>query len=461
MSNDVDTRVATALTALYRTLGGMAANIPEPVLAGPLKHFADALEWSAHSLESDERVKANEKLIDGLLAEANSLLDEAGRPIPADGPDEVARSVEALVFASEAGVPGARALLDQLLTTITYVETGVAQGPEAVPAGPSAPARLTPDQVAAYLRRHYGDEDVVVESVTTIGGGYSKHTVLVDATWKGERQEIVLRQVPPGQPDDTLAPEYAVLRHVWSPELPIAEPLWIEAPSELGGPFFASRKADGSTFGTVEGAQTAVPASFCEDLAGFLARLHAIDPTGLTTAPVPPMRTAEEIRVAIDQMAAKAVAATGTTSPRLAAVLAWLHANIPDRVSASIVHGDVGLHNALSDGERLTAVLDWERAHLGDPVEDLAYLRPSVEPVYPWEDFIDCYIAHGGARPDPAAERFYTVWQDTWRHIECVRLSEDFFASGSIPMLIAGMVLGPRFLASAQRSAFGSEGGQP
>ena len=86
--------------------------------------------------------------------------------------------------------------------------------------------------------------------------------------------------------------------------------------------FFASRKASGSTFGTVEGAHTPVPASFCEDLAAFLARLHSVDATGLTTAPVPPMRTAEEIGAAIDQMAAKALTATGTTSPRLAAVLA-------------------------------------------------------------------------------------------------------------------------------------------
>ena len=87
MSNDVDSRVATALSALHQALGGMAASIPEPALAGPLRHFADALEWSARSLEWDERRKANEKLVDELLAEAAALLDQAGRPVPVDGPD--------------------------------------------------------------------------------------------------------------------------------------------------------------------------------------------------------------------------------------------------------------------------------------------------------------------------------------------------------------------------------------
>lgn len=448
MSIETD-RAAAVLRTLNQALGGMAAGIPEPKLAGPLGYFADAAAWAFNRLQSDERVRANEKVIDGLVREARTLLEQ-------DGAD-VGATVEALVVASTAEVPGARPMLDELLATLAYVETGQPAAPVEVPSASVAPGPLTAAQVEAYLGQRFGHDDVAVESVATIGGGYSKHTILITAKVSGELQEIVLRQVPPGQPDATLAPEYAVLRHVWSPDLPIAEPLWLEQSAVLGGPFFASRKAEGATYGTVEGAQTSVPESFCEDLSAFLARLHSTDATELPSAPVPPMRTAEEIRAAIDEMADKAVLATGTISPRLAAVLAWLRANIPDRTTASIVHGDVGLHNALADGGQLTAVLDWERAHLGDPVEDLAYLRPSIEPIFPWEAFIDRYVAHGGTRPDPATEHFYTVWQDTWRHIECVRLGEDFLTSGSVPTLIAGFVLGPRFLASALETAFGRQ----
>jgi aminoglycoside phosphotransferase (APT) family kinase protein len=449
-------RAAAVLRTLNQALGGMAAGIPEPKLSGPLGYFADAAAWAGHCLESDERMQANEKVIGELVAEARTLLGQTGAGAPTGPPDEVGATLEALVLASPAD-PRAKDVLERLLATLAYVETGRPAGPEEHASKPGTTGALTEAQVAAYLGQRFADDDVAVESVTTIGGGYSKHTILVDAKIGAEREEIVLRQVPPGQPDATLAPEYAVLRHVWSPELPIAEPLWLEESDVLGGAFFASRKAIGTTYGTVEGAQTSVPESFCHDLSGFLARLHSTDATGLPSAPVPPMRTAEEIRAAIDEMAGKAVLATGTLSPRLTAVLAWLKANIPDRTTASIVHGDVGLHNALADGGRLTAVLDWERAHLGDPVEDLAYLRPSIEPVFPWEEFIDRYVAQGGTRPDPATERFYTVWQDTWRHIECVRLGEDFLASGSVPSLIAGFVLGPRFLASALKTAFGSQ----
>ena len=448
-------RSAAVLRTLNSALAGMAAAIPEPRLAGPLGYFADAAGWAVQSLQSDARTAASEKVIEELVGEGRRVLDKTGYATPVDASGEPGGILEALVLASTTDVPEARELLDRLLTVLAYVETGQLATGEEVPGEPAASTGLTGAQVEAYLQQRFGPADVAVESVTTIGGGYSKHTILVTAKVGTELQEIVLRQVPPGQPDATLAPEYAVLRHVWSPDLPIAEPLWLEPSDVLGGPFFASRRAIGNTYGTVEGAQTSVPESFCEDLSAFLARLHSTDATEVPDAPVPPMRTAAEIRAAVDQMADKATAASGRLSPRLAAVLAWLRANIPDRTTASVVHGDVGLHNALADGGRLTAVLDWERAHLGDPVEDLAYLRPSIEPIFPWDDFLDRYVTNGGTRPDATTEHFYTVWQDTWRHIECLRLGEDFLASGTVPTLIAGYVLGPRFLASALDSAFG------
>jgi aminoglycoside phosphotransferase (APT) family kinase protein len=448
-------RVAAMLAALHGGLGGIAAAIPEPALAGPIRHFTDAIEACIRTLGAPARSAVSETRINELAAQAVAVLDPDETDV-SSGAGALNRTIEQLVVAAHDGDGDAQQVLDGLLSVLADVETGVGAGRQASPAVNSS-AQLGADQVTAYLRRRLDDPGAVAEQVDYVGGGYSKHTILVTATIAGSHRELVLRQVPEGQPTDTLTPEYEVLQHVYLPELPIAEPLWIEpAAAELGGPFFVSAKAGGSTLGDVEGASGSVPASFCEDLASFLAALHGIDADGLRSAPVPPMRTPAEIHAAIDEMAGKAVLARGRISPRLAAVVAWLHANVPPHETAQIIHGDVGLHNCLADRGRLTAVLDWERAHLGDPTEDLAYLRPSIEPHYSWPAFLEAYVAAGGRRPDPEVERFYTVWQDTWRHIECVRLSEDFFSSGAIPMLIAGFVLGPRFLSSAVSSAFGS-----
>lgn len=52
---------------------------------------------------------------------------------------------------------------------------------------------------------------------------------------------------------------------------------------------------------------------------------------------------------------------------------------------AVLVHGDFGPNNVLLDGSgaEVTAVLDWEWAHLGDPVEDLAWCEFIVRMHHP------------------------------------------------------------------------------
>ena len=61
--------------------------------------------------------------------------------------------------------------------------------------------------------------------------------------------------------------------------------------------------------------------------------------------------------------------------PLLAFALGWLRRNLPERVErTSLLQGDTGPGNFLSHQGRVSAVLDWEFAHFGDPLEDLAWI---------------------------------------------------------------------------------------
>jgi aminoglycoside phosphotransferase (APT) family kinase protein len=73
--------------------------------------------------------------------------------------------------------------------------------------------------------------------------------------------------------------------------------------------------------------------------------------------------------------------------PQLEEVGAWLARNRPASAAATVVHGDYRLGNLFFDpaAPRVTAVLDWEMATLGDPLADLGYLtamwaEPGDEP---------------------------------------------------------------------------------
>ena len=78
----------------------------------------------------------------------------------------------------------------------------------------------------------------------------------------------------------------------------------------------------------------------------------------------------------------------------------------------TLVHGDYRLGNLMVDGGRVTAVLDWEGAHLGDPTEDLGWLcvrawrferpdRPAAG-LGSREQLLAAYERHAGVLVDPA-----------------------------------------------------------
>ena len=66
--------------------------------------------------------------------------------------------------------------------------------------------------------------------------------------------------------------------------------------------------------------------------------------------------------------------------PAVTSVETWLKTNKPHPIHTTIVHGDYRLGNTLfckttcSPRPKLSAVLDWEMATIGDPMADLGYL---------------------------------------------------------------------------------------
>jgi len=68
----------------------------------------------------------------------------------------------------------------------------------------------------------------------------------------------------------------------------------------------------------------------------------------------------------------------GNVSPVLQLALNWLRKHARHEPRRTLVHGDFRMGNLLVDEQGLVAVLDWELAHLGDPVQDLGYLCANV-----------------------------------------------------------------------------------
>lgn len=119
-----------------------------------------------------------------------------------------------------------------------------------------------------------------------------------------------------------------------------------------------------------------------------IARLHMIPfPPGVLRDLRGSERIADCVRVELDTWYAM-YAETGSSDPLIELAMEWLHDNLPDPNEAPVlVHGDAGPGNFLFDEGHLTALIDWELAHPGDPMEDIAWfsMRSVMEPV---PDFI-------------------------------------------------------------------------
>jgi aminoglycoside phosphotransferase (APT) family kinase protein len=160
------------------------------------------------------------------------------------------------------------------------------------------------------------------------------------------------------------------------------------------------------------------------EFARELAAVHRTDCAGLV---VPVMDTA----AALTELKSRFLN-YGGDRPILALALRWLEANLPPPVPSRLVHGDFRMGNLMAEHGRLTGVLDWEIAHLGDPHEDLAYgcmtvwrfSRPD-RPAYGLasvEALAQAYEAAGGEAFDPARFRFWLVYRTFWWALGCLQM---------------------------------------
>ena len=109
-----------------------------------------------------------------------------------------------------------------------------------------------------------------------------------------------------------------------------------------------------------------------KDVQRQLAKLHAIDAAEAPAALVRPAggRPIEAAMTTIDQLLGSLL----EPSPTFSFAVRWLERNTPaEPDSCTIVHSDIRNGNIIVGDDGLRAILDWETARVGDPMEDVAW----------------------------------------------------------------------------------------
>ncbi len=299
-------------------------------------------------------------------------------------------------------------------------------------------SQLVAAGLAGAASRYFG-APAAIEKLARESGGASRQTWSFDAVAGGERHELILRRDPPTSTGDQSgslprATEFRILRAAFQSGVRAPEVLFELTAQDGLGDAYVMRRIGGTAIARKllrDAPYAEARRKIAGQLGEIVARIHAVD-----VATLPPLAH----RQAADHIAnlRGQLDALNTAQPVFELALSWLDRRKPPPIARPVlVHGDYRTGNYLADESGVTAILDWEGAHLGDPIEDLGWLC-----VKSWrfgsidkpaggfgtrEELWAAYERAGGAKVDPVRAHWWEVFgtvrwgiichTQAWKHL--------------------------------------------
>ena len=297
----------------------------------------------------------------------------------------------------------------------------------AAPADAAASAAL---QVIAGLKALIVDaipsaREIAFTGLTRAAGGLSRENWSLDATWvdatgSQSRRLMLMRDAAGTLLATDRAREFAVLKALEASGVPAPKPHWIDADGRrLGAPSLVMDRVPGTCDYMVLNGERPLASrlQLAHAFLGLMAGIHAVDWRGRGLDALLPLPTSTPSRVELAHWEAEYRRVRLEPHPELDYVLAWMRENAPAAEAIVLVHGDFKPGNALIVGDEISAKLDWETAHLGDPLEDLGWVTNPVRKrehqiagAWEREQIVAAYRDLTGRRVDEAALGWWNVF---------------------------------------------------
>jgi aminoglycoside phosphotransferase (APT) family kinase protein len=280
-------------------------------------------------------------------------------------------------------------------------------------------------------------------SCERLSGGASQETYrIVIRTDAGERK-LAMRRAP-GAPG-TIAPKHGtypglateamLIRAARAASVPEPEIFWVLTPEDGLGDGFIMEWLDGEALGARivrDPALDAIRPRLAGQCGEILARIHAIDidATGLRTRlsrvdPEDYVRQTWQRYQALD-----------TPQPMIDFAGRWLLEHLPKSFEPTLVHNDFRNGNIMVSPHGVVAVLDWEIAHIGDPMRDLGWICTnswrfgrSDLPVGGFGSYADLFGGYeraSGKRVDPARVKFWEIFGSFWWACSSLTMAQHY-----------------------------------
>jgi aminoglycoside phosphotransferase (APT) family kinase protein len=278
-----------------------------------------------------------------------------------------------------------------------------------------------------------------VGDVQRLSGGASRETWAFECRGR----PLILRRDPPGRASDfgSMALEAVVIRAAAAAGLAVAEVVVVDDGEGLGTAGMVMTRVDGETMARRilrDPGFAPARAVLVSQLASFLAGLHRIEVDAVPgLVEIEPLAYLGEMYAEVEDL-----------SPTFDAALRWLERNRPEQGRRAVVHGDCRLGNVIVAENGLRAVIDWELAHVGDPLEDLAWVcvkawrfgaTPAAAGVGTIDELLSAYEWAGGAPVDRAAFHWWLVEKTLQWGIMCMKQAAAHLTGASPSVELAAI----------------------
>lgn len=289
--------------------------------------------------------------------------------------------------------------------------------------------RQMEERLVAFIARQTGADQVSVSGLRRLAGGASRETWSVDVRYAQDGTPVelplVLRRDPPGSAVETRRrDEFELLRAAAAEGVPVPKVFWLADEAEtLGAPFLLMERIDGETIArrllrddVYAGARRVMTGQ----LGRILAAIHRIDRVKHRLdflVEAPPGESPAQGELDRYEQIFRFIAPD--PHPAFELALRWLRQRLPPGNQRVVVHGDYRIGNVIFGPEGVRSILDWELAHVGDPMEDLGWIcvrswrfgnddKP-VGGIGRREELFRAYEDAGGGAVDPEQVRFWEV----------------------------------------------------
>ena len=236
--------------------------------------------------------------------------------------------------------------------------------------------RFEEGRLAAYLTAHLPGFSGPMQ-VRQFAGGQSNPTYLLETP----ARTYVLRRKPPGvtlPSAHAVDREFRVISALSGAGFPVPRPqVYCGDLAVIGTPFYVMERVDGRVLWdpALQDLPRTERRRHHEAMIGTLARLHALDVTGLGLSDFGKPGNAFARQIVRWGKQYQADPEAGRV-PDMDLLVDWLPQHVPPGDELALVHGDYRLDNVMfaKGAPEVAAVIDWELSTLGHPLADLTYL---------------------------------------------------------------------------------------